>query len=98
MKNQNENKHQRVSILSSDSQSISTEPNPISIHQVIQDQNGIIREGIEQLIRYQKFAKHYKLKSNKAIKQFLMKSTALSSESLYKLSINNEPHSSYKTD
>jgi len=96
MKNQNENK--RASILSSDSQSISTEPNPISIHQMIQGQNGIIREGIEQLTRYQKFAKHYELKSNKAIKQFLMKSTALSSESLYKLSINNEPHSSYKTD
>ncbi|CAF1298545.1 unnamed protein product [Adineta steineri] len=95
-KNQNENKYQRTSILSSDSQSILTENKSTDMSQEIQEQNKIIQEGVEQLIRYQKYARQYKLKSNKAVKQFLIKSKALSSESLYKLSINNEPYLIHK--
>ncbi|CAF1201585.1 unnamed protein product [Adineta steineri] len=95
-KNQNENKYQRASILSSDSHSILTENKSIDMSQEIQEQNKIIQEGVEQLIRYQKYARQYKLKSNKAVKQFLIKSKALSSESLYKLTINNEPYLIHK--
>ena len=67
----------------------------MNIHQIIKNQNDIIREGVQQLLRYQKLSESYKLKSNKAVRQFLMKSMALSSESLYKLSITNEPNSTY---
>ncbi|CAF1201567.1 unnamed protein product [Adineta steineri] len=61
-KNQNENKYQRTSILSSDSHSILTENKSIDMSQEIQEQNKIIQEGVEQLIRYQKYARQYKLK------------------------------------
>ncbi|CAF1025059.1 unnamed protein product [Rotaria sordida] len=96
IKNRNENKSKSPSTVSSDSQTKSIKDNPMEIHKIIQDQNEIIREGVEQLIRYQKLCQSYKLTSNKAVKQFLMKSTVLSPESLHKLSIINEPNSTYK--
>ncbi|CAF1038594.1 unnamed protein product [Rotaria sordida] len=96
IKNRNENKSKSPSTVSSDSQTKSIKDNPMEIHKIIQDQNEIIREGVEQLIRYQKLCQSYKLTSNKAVKQFLMKSTVLSPESLHRLSIINEPNSTYK--
>ncbi|CAF2356030.1 unnamed protein product [Rotaria sp. Silwood2] len=96
IKNRNENKPENPSIVSSDSQTKSIKDNPMEIHKIIQNQNEIIREGVEQLMRYQKLCESYKLTSNKAVRQFLMKSTVLSPESLYKLSMINEPNSTHK--
>ncbi|CAF3332839.1 unnamed protein product [Rotaria sp. Silwood1] len=94
--NRNDNKPESSSVGSSDSETKSIKDDPVEIHKIIQHQNEIIREGVEQLMRYQKLCESYKLTSNKAVRQFLMKSTVLSPESLYKLSIINEPNSTHQ--
>ncbi|CAF3344447.1 unnamed protein product [Rotaria sp. Silwood1] len=94
--NRNDNKPESSSVGSSDSETKSIKDDPVEIHKIIQHQNEIVREGVEQLMRYQKLCESYKLTSNKAVRQFLMKSTVLSPESLYKLSIINEPNSTHQ--
>ncbi|CAF0751419.1 unnamed protein product [Adineta ricciae] len=82
----------RTSVASVDNQSVSTDNSSKDTHRFVRGQNEIVRESIHQLIRYQKFAKSYRLESNKAIQDFLMKSTVLTTQSLYSLSIKNEPY------
>ncbi|UJR26349.1 hypothetical protein I4U23_007682 [Adineta vaga] len=103
-----EKKHRKLSELSiscedqskvlaqKNSQSISTDNGSKNIHRLFQGQNEIIREGIDQLLRYQNFAKSYQLQSNKVVHEFLMKSNISSTKSLHKLSIENEPHQNHK--
>ncbi|CAF2252719.1 unnamed protein product [Rotaria magnacalcarata] len=91
--NLNDNKSRNPSMASSDSSTKPIENHSIPIHQTIKNQNDIIREGVEELIRYQALSQSYKLTSNKAVRQFLTRSTILSPQSLHKLSIENEPNS-----
>lgn len=92
IKNKNENKPQRSSFASLDSQTNKIENNSEYVHQPFQSQNKVIQEAVEQLIRYQKYAESYKLTSNEAVRQFLMKSTVLSPQLLHSLSIMNDPN------
>ena len=79
-----------------DNQSVSTDNSSNDTYRFVRGQNEIVRESIRQLIRYQNFAKLYRLESNKAIQDFLMKSTVLTTQSLYNLSIKNEPYHTRK--
>lgn len=77
----NHNAHHRLKTSVS-----STSENPSS-----QDErSGFIQQGVQQLQRYQQLAQQYRFKSNPAVRQFLMKSVALSSDALHKLSTNNQ--------
>ncbi|CAF3377705.1 unnamed protein product [Rotaria socialis] len=91
--NLNDNKSHNPSMASSHSSTKSIENHSISIPQTIKNQSDTIREGVEQLIRYQELSRSYKLTSNKAVRQFLTRSSILSPQSLHKLSIKNEPNS-----
>ena len=55
--------------------------------------NEIVRQSIEQLQRYQHFARPYRLNSNSSVRQFLMKSVALTSDARHKLSLFRSPNS-----
>ena len=79
----NQHQHHDPSEASSDSRS------PGIVHPSAH-QTEIIREGVDQLLRYQGLAQSYRLKSNPAVKQFLLKSVALSPEMLHQLSSQNQ--------
>ena len=78
---QNDNAHHRPKTSVS-----STSENP----SYQDERSGFIQQGVQQLQRYQQLAQQYQFKSNPAVRQFLMKSVALSSDALHKLSTNNQ--------
>ena len=87
MKNRNAHRQQRTSVASvSENQSRLHGNKTPPLH----EQNEFIQDGVQQLQRYQQLAKQYQFKSKPAVRQFLMKSVALSSDALHQLSTNTQ--------